>query len=220
MKTKIISGIYWIIGSVHILAGFLDMQDLHDMSKALLMPILVYLLFVVADGVITLPRLLIAAALIFSWGGDILLIKKGEEIYFLAGLSSFLIAQLLYSFIMFKSTFSKPTIKIKPIIPVIIYGIVLLGSIVPNVGSLAIPIIVYSGCILMMVSSSILRNKLTSDESFQWAMYGAILFILSDSMIAINKFVIEIPLAEALIMITYITAQYLIVRGILKHPGG
>jgi uncharacterized membrane protein YhhN len=46
---------------------------------------------------------------------------------------------------------------------------------------------------------------------------GAILFALSDGMIAVNKFAFEIPGQQILIMSTYITAQYLIVQGLLKH---
>jgi len=42
-----------------------------------------------------------------------------------------------------------------------------------------------------------------------------LLFLLSDSMIAFNKFNSDIPLAGFLIMITYIAAQYLIMRGLI-----
>jgi len=49
---------------------------------------------------------------------------------------------------------------------------------------------------------------------------GAILFMLSDSVIAVNKFVLEIPLSGLWIMTTYTLAQWLItVGGILKDKG-
>lgn len=220
MKVKIIVTTYWIIGLMHIAAGYMQMPELQNMSKVLLMPLLIFLLFVIADGVVTLPRLLLGAGLVFSWGGDVLLINKDQEIFFLGGLGSFLIAQLLYTVVMWKSTYQPPKLKIAPIVPVIIFGLVLMGVVMPNVGNLALPIAIYSLCILMMVSSTILRKSLTAYESYQWAMFGAILFVLSDSLIAVNKFVLEITHADTLIMSTYIAAQYLIVRGILKHPGG
>ncbi len=220
MKIKIITTIYWVTALIHIISGWLNKPDLHDMSKTLLMPLLIYLLFAIANGVITLPRLLLGVALIFSWGGDILLITKENETYFLAGLGSFLIAQLLYSYIMLKSTYQKPKLQLKPIIPVLVYGLILLYFVIPKAETMAAPIVIYSICILAMVSSSLIRQGLTANDSFLWTAIGAVLFILSDSMIAINKFVVPIPLGETLIMATYITAQYLIVRGILKHPGG
>jgi uncharacterized membrane protein YhhN len=44
---------------------------------------------------------------------------------------------------------------------------------------------------------------------------GSLLFLASDSMIAINKFTTEIPMAGFWIMISYILAQYLIMRGLV-----
>jgi len=220
MKEKVITSFYWLAGVVHIAAAYLNKPDIQDMSKALLMPLLIYLLFSEAKGVITLSRLLLALGLVFSWGGDLFLIQKNEEIFFLAGLGMFLVAQLMYAYVMYKSTFQSPKIQIKSLIQVIILGIILLSIILPNAGGLAAPVAVYAVCILMMLSAAILRKALTTNDSYQWAMIGAVLFVLSDSSIAINKFVMELPLSHFLIMSTYIAAQYLIVKGILKHPGG
>jgi uncharacterized membrane protein YhhN len=41
-------------------------------------------------------------------------------------------------------------------------------------------------------------------------------FLLSDALLAINKFVAPIPMAGFWVMLTYITAQYLIVKGCSK----
>jgi uncharacterized membrane protein YhhN len=41
--------------------------------------------------------------------------------------------------------------------------------------------------------------------------------VISDSMIAIDKFYTQIPLAGFWIMITYISAQYLIMRGLARE---
>ena len=51
--------------------------------------------------------------------------------------------------------------------------------------------------------------------SFKLVFIGSLLFLLSDSMLAFNKFHSEIPLAGFLIMLTYIAAQYLIMRGLI-----
>jgi uncharacterized membrane protein YhhN len=220
MKSKIINAAYWVTGFVHIGSDFLGSPDIQNMSKAALMPLLLFLMFVLANGVVTLPRLLLAAGLIFSWGGDVLLTNKNEELYFLAGLGSFLIAQLIYMVVMFNSTFQKPKIKFKPLLPVLGFGMILLINVTPHAGNLSIPIILYAICVLLMASSAILRHKLTSDDSYQWTLIGAMLFVISDALIGIDKFIFELPLARLFIMGTYIPAQYLIVRGILKHPGG
>jgi uncharacterized membrane protein YhhN len=49
---------------------------------------------------------------------------------------------------------------------------------------------------------------------------GAILFILSDSVIALNKFKsddLNIPMPRLIIMVTYILGQFLIVEGVIKN---
>jgi uncharacterized membrane protein YhhN len=48
---------------------------------------------------------------------------------------------------------------------------------------------------------------------------GALLFMLSDCLIAINKFMMPIGHAELCIMSTYMAGQFLIVRGLLEHRG-
>jgi len=51
--------------------------------------------------------------------------------------------------------------------------------------------------------------------SFRLTFIGSILFVWSDSLIAFNKFSLEIPLAGFWIMLTYMAAQYLIMRGLI-----
>ena len=83
----------------------------------------------------------------------------------------------------------------------------------PKAGELAIPVAVYGLCILAMITMATIRNGYTSEESFRWAFIGASLFLLSDGLIATNKFVIDIPFIHFFVMGTYIPAQYLIVKG-------
>ena len=50
-------------------------------------------------------------------------------------------------------------------------------------------------------------------------MIGAIFFIISDSLLAINKFYFPLPYSAFWIMSTYSFAQYFIVSGILIETG-
>jgi len=59
------------------------------------------------------------------------------------------------------------------------------------------------------------RSGRVGAMSFKLVFVGSLLFLLSDSMIAFNKFNSDIPLAGFLIMITYVAAQYLIMRGLI-----
>ena len=57
---------------------------------------------------------------------------------------------------------------------------------------------------------------MVNQTSYNLVFIGAIFFMLSDSILAANKFYQPIPLSNISIMVTYALAQYLIVLGILK----
>lgn len=159
----------------------------------------------------------VLAAIIFSLLGDVFLMFEG---YFIQGLGSFLIAHLFY-ILTFRSEVSRFFSKKELLIPasvVLIYGSILLVFVLPNVGSaLKIPIIVYSFTILIMLLTALHRFGNVSDISFKYVIIGASLFVISDSMIAISRFVTSFPMDGVLIMAIYGVGQYLIVEGFLKN---
>ena len=57
----------------------------------------------------------------------------------------------------------------------------------------------------------------TNSKSFLMTTLGAGLFVISDSLIGIDKFMTDVPYAPFLIMLTYIPAQYLIMQGVMIH---
>ena len=61
------------------------------------------------------------------------------------------------------------------------------------------------------------RRGATSASSFKLVALGAILFAISDGLIAVNKFAFPIPAERILVMSIYMTAQYLIVQGLIQH---
>lgn len=157
------------------------------------------------------------AAIVFSLIGDVFLMFEG---YFIQGLGAFLIAHIFY-IIAFRPEaarfFSKKELYL-PALVVLIYGALLLGIVLPNVGSaLKIPITIYSLTILTMLMMVLHRFGNVSVDSFKYVMIGASLFVISDSMIAVSKFVTPFPMAGVLIMATYGVGQYLIVIGFLKN---
>ncbi len=68
---------------------------------------------------------------------------------------------------------------------------------------------------MLMSMMALKRSGRVGDSSFKLVFAGSLLFLLSDSMIAFNKFHSDIPMAGFLIMLTYIAAQYLIMRGLI-----
>ena len=210
--------VYILIGILNVLGHFLNEPVMVKFSKPMLMPALIFFVYLHAKGYVTLRILLLCVALIFCWGGDLAFTQNGGT-YFLIGLGSFLIGHLLYSYIYVKSSFEKPEFRLTPLLPILTFGIFLLVFLVPAVPTkMQIPVVVCALVIVTMACLSRLREGLTSTQSFQWVMTGSLLFVASDAAIGIDKFYRPIPYDSVVIMSTYIVGQLLIVRGILAHP--
>ncbi len=216
---RFVTFLYFLTGSVNIASHLLDMPDLNWFTKPFLMPLLLFLLYLLADKNVTLPRLMLGGAVIFSWIGDMLLLRESEELFFLGGLGSFLVAQVLFSITLYRSVYTKMVPEIKPLIPIMLYGGLLLLALMRKAGPMSVPVLIYALCILTMVSIARLRRGLTLEESYRDAFIGAFLFVISDSILALNRFVFEIPYASVSVMITYISAQYFLVKGVMNHRG-
>ncbi|WP_258102508.1 lysoplasmalogenase [Marinoscillum sp. MHG1-6] len=210
--------LYFGLAVTNALSLAVDWPQVNLYTKPLLMPLLIYFLFIYSKGVITLPRLMVAGALIFSWIGDVVLLKASDPTYFLGGLGAFLVAQVIYTFALYNASFQKIKFSYRPLIPLLLYAGLLLFALIRNAGNMVLPVVVYGLCIVTMASVARLRRWGTNTESYQLAFIGAFLFVISDSILAINKFVIDIPLAGFFVITTYVVAQYLLMKGILKHP--
>ena len=169
---------------------------------------------------------LIFGALIFSFGGDTLLmfVEGGEgELFFMLGLLSFLIAHCFYFFAFYKYQ-SKKTgwLRKKPwtALPLLLYFGIFNWYLIPEVpAEMQIPVTIYSLAIMSMALACLnLFGKLNA-TIFQLLFTGVILFVLSDSIIAVNKFQsgqLNIPYARLWIMTLYLTGQFLITKGAVQ----
>jgi len=83
--------------------------------------------------------------------------------------------------------------------------------------SLFIPVVIYMIAIITMVISAYLRKGAVSYFSFTIVLLGALFFLVSDSLIALNKFYKPITYPTVSIMISYAIAQYCIIIGLLKN---
>jgi uncharacterized membrane protein YhhN len=151
------------------------------------------------------------------------MLPGGNKNYFLIGLISFLITHLLYvfAFIQVRDR-SVPAIlrqRIWLLIPLLAYLIGLISLVFPALDAdMRIPVAIYTSVIGTMVVFALNRFRRVSDRSFALVFGGAILFMISDSCIAVNKFLCHgtMPLAGFWIMGLYMAGQYLIVQGMLK----
>lgn len=201
---------YFALGIINIASGILDIEWLNFVSKPLLMISLFAFYFQKVKNDISKTDKIMLVSLIFSCLGDTFLMFQGKNPqFFLLGLGSFLVAQLTYSSV-FKSI---GVLNYNKRYPFIIYGFVFIAFLLDRIPKgFMMPIVVYATAIMWMGITAAERQ--TKQKSYRFVLIGAILFIISDSLIAINKFAFPIPLSGLWVMTTYIAAQYLIVEGV------
>ncbi|TGK14866.1 lysoplasmalogenase [Leptospira barantonii] len=153
----------------------------------------------------------IFAGLIFSLFGDTFLGLPGN--YFVFGLGSFLVAQILYSI---GFSVGNP-VNIVRLIPYFVFGISFYTWILPGIGSsLYVPVACYVSAICVMGWRAASRE--CPRPEFWKSFAGSSLFILSDSFIAMGKFAaLPIPLLGLWIMSTYYAAQFLIYESVEEN---
>jgi uncharacterized membrane protein YhhN len=184
------------------------------------MPILMILFFISIDNLKGRLHKFFLAGLFFSWAGDVLLeFTDIKGMFFILGLVCFLIAHIMYLTV-FLTTTGENTIKGKGlfwIIPVFIYWALLIIYLYPHLAEMRLPVIIYAVVILSMLAAAINRKAKVSQVSFYLVLIGAMLFVISDSAIAVNKFAHQFAYSDILIMSTYILAQFLILKGYLSQ---
>jgi uncharacterized membrane protein YhhN len=220
MSTRNLTIFYFVVGIIFIALETFEVIWISIAIKALIIPLLMLLYYRLVRSQMNSFHRLILAALLFSWIGDVTLqLNQFNDIFFMVGLSGFLIAQLVYLSAFF-STRGPSILFFKKnwlFLPLIVYGIGILWLLFDGLGDMMIPVIAYTAVILTMLAAAINRKEKVNRLSYNLVLIGALFFILSDSLIAINKFTYEFPLARIAIMGTYITAQYFIAVGCLKQ---
>ncbi len=212
--------IFWLLAALDISFIIIGLKLAHCTAKIMLMPVLMILLSL-AKG--SNGKKIILAGLLFSWIGDgLLLFESRDSMFFIAGLASFLLTHIFYiSYFLLINSPNTSLLKKQPllILPVLGYGVALVWILFPHLGALKIPVIAYAAVIsAMLICSLYAYGKVISAAGNAYVL-GAVAFVLSDSLLAINKFYQPIPYAGVFIMLTYCAAQYLIVSGFLKqHP--
>ncbi len=148
----------------------------------------------------------IFTGLIFSALGDLLLAMEGNK-FLIFGLGAFGFALLMYILAFLRNVVLRRKRSILLFV-FIIYGLAIGYLITPNLGKMLIPVLIYLSLLIFLGISSVIGK----DNNFL-LIPGALLFMISDSIIGINSFLIKIPNSSFWIMLTYFQAQFLIVLG-------
>jgi len=213
---------FFVVAIIEIFGEFKDNTKIIYITKPILMPLLIlfYIFGVIEAASIARIDWLIVVALIGGMGGDIFLMLKNEDKWFLPGMGAFLINQIFYTISFFLSITDYTALNLWGLL-LIVPALLILAFTVPgfikNTGHLKIPVLIYMAAILLMHISALLR---IADPRLQGLPYvliyiGSLSFIFSDASIATNKWAGEFKNARLIILTTYILAQFYIVLGTL-----
>jgi uncharacterized membrane protein YhhN len=146
-----------------------------------------------------------------SCAGDVLLdLDPG---YFTFGLAAFLLSHVEYTsvWLLYRPRpFRSTPLRTAIVAAVLLYAAVFAGLLVPGLGELSAPVALYIAAITaMVVTATFSRFPLA-------VSLGAILFLLSDSVLAVTKFKFPVPARDFLVWSTYYGGQLLMALAFVR----
>ena len=149
---------------------------------------------------------LAGAALLFCAAGDVLL-----ELVFVAGMGAFAVGHIFYVLAFLEwGRILGPNKRDFPItVLVVIVSLGLLGWLLPGMGDLLIPALIYQAIITTMVATAFVV------KAPMLARLGAVIFMISDTLIAAEKFA-GVDVFPGAVWVTYVGAQIMMAWGMSR----
>lgn len=198
---------------LHLGCCYFQVKKLQRITKVFLMPLLL------CYGLMTVPNvsLFLILALIFGFLGDTFLLFEKHPLYFMCGLSTFLLGHVFYIFELLKHVNPLHHLSITSIIAsfLLLIGIFMFKTIATYLGNLKIPVIAYCLTILSMLGVAVLYCLTQFSANSQVALIGAISFVISDYLLARSIFIGSFKHKDFYIMLTYLLAQTLLVLALI-----
>lgn len=214
---------FWAFAALsvtHVAAEVGEASALSAWTKPWLMPLLAVWFWRSTPAKGHFLRGSVLAALAFSTLGDVLLLfSRGthSELFFLLGLLAFLFAQVSYlgGFLAMVGE-EKGFLHRSPLLGIALVAFLVgfLYWLLPGVPEgLRLPIVIYGISLVGMVLSVLHARFRLGEIAFSQAMSGAMLFLLSDCLLASARFGHSFAYSGAAVMATYLIGQWLLVRG-------
>jgi len=185
----------------------LGLRELHLLFKPLAMLIALALTWRMPHA--PWPRL----ALLGSLAGDVFLMLPG---LFMPGLVAFLLAHIAYTVRLRQDApwfASRRALLATLAVGAAMYAFLWWGGLP---ATLRMPVAAYVVVIALMAAQALGRARVLGDRASLWVAVGAGCFMLSDALLAVNRFVTPLPMAQLAVLASYYAAQYLIVGGLIR----
>jgi alkylglycerol monooxygenase len=157
-------------------------------------------------------RALLLAGLACSMAGDVLLMFPA---YFVPGLVAFLLAHLCYIALFGQRVPWFPSRA--ALFATLAFGAAMYAVLFAHLGPvLKVAVAAYIVVISLMAAQAIGRATVLRNGAAWAVAVGSLFFMASDTLLAVNKFALPLPLASLWVLATYYTAQILIARNALR----
>lgn len=174
--------------------------------KPLTIVLIISIVFLPKYPVSQFYKYMIAAGLVCSLIGDVFLMLPVDR--FISGLVSFLVAHLLYvAAFIFEGNRS---FSVLVAVPLLAYGVLMLSLLWRGFGKMRAQVVVYMLALMLMAWAAMSRYLITRQGGSLLAAVGAVLFVASDSILAVERFRKRFRIAQFLILLKYFIAQCLI----------
>lgn len=171
---------------------------------------LIPMALIIMFAVMTPPLVSTKYKRIILSGLFVCMIADGVIYWFMAGLVTFFIGHLFYIFA-FKSV-SRNRVPIWAAILLVLYGAVMAIWIAGT--QFAVGEMILGFAIIAYITVILTMGWMAIRTGMRLAITGALLFMFSDSVLAIDRFIIDIPYRDAFVMVTYYAAQVFIAASI------
>lgn len=201
---------------IHCCAIYYGMDELRFITKMLLAPLLIVILLLSHASVSILTYLALAGC----FAGDILLSQAGDK-FFLIGMLAFMLAHVFNGVYFFRLQGAHHSRMREPVIVgvlLIFVSVIVFVVLNPYLGQLRLPIVVYMVLISVMAILAACTAGMPPYRKISHGYFipGAISFVVSDSLLALNKFIFHLQWLDTIVMFTYGMALYLIAMGALR----
>ena len=218
---QIILLLFFLALCVHLYAIVAQMPTIRIISKCLLLPLLIIYLTVSTPNTTAIKKMALLA-LFFSWLGDVVLLSEGN--FFVLGMLAFTMAHVrngkilvrLQAFQLTGATWIGLGLALGTISLVYYF-------LQYSLGTFLIPVVVY----MVFISTVwVLSFNLTNQPKYKavainFFIPGMFLFVLSDGILAFNKFLLHQPERwDIWVMLTYALAQWLLTEGYISVVNG
>lgn len=199
---------YIVVGITHLVAILAGADAVVAVTKPLLMPALLLALLLAVPTRRGEVVLLAALGIAFGWLGDLSLMDAGPG--FVVGLAFFLLGHVAYIVLFVRRMRVRRMPRWWSALYVLWFA-GLLAVLAPHAGGLLVPLALYGATLAVL--------GIVGSACSPWIATGAALFVVSDSLLGLDRFLpgFAMPQADFAIMLTYIAAQGLICWGVVRR---